>query len=235
MAVTSSRVGRSAAHLLTVFALVCLAAQQGWKPRGLARAGLFGARQRELAAFAVRFARHPVRVGAVAPTSARTAAALLNFADLRAARLVVELGPGTGAITAELLQRVGSDTRIVAVEVDPVLAARLGQRFTDKRLTVINDTAEHAAVYLCGDQADVIVCAVPLTTVSRQVRETILAQSARILAPGGMMLAIQYSPARQSDLERTFRSVRRRYSARNIPPAFLYACAAPRTRGTAGC
>ena len=40
--------------------------------------------------------------------------------------LVVEIGPGEGALTAELARRAG---RLVALEVDPVLAARLRPRF----------------------------------------------------------------------------------------------------------
>lgn len=39
-----------------------------------------------------------------------------------------------------------------------------------------------------------------------------------------MILAIQYSTARQRDLERVFGKVRRRRSIRNLPPALLYAC-----------
>jgi len=39
---------------------------------------------------------------------------------------VVEIGPGEGALTAELARRAG---RLLALEVDPVLAAQLRPRF----------------------------------------------------------------------------------------------------------
>lgn len=42
--------------------------------------------------------------------------------------LVVEIGAGEGALTGELARRAGS---VVALEIDPVLAARLRERFPD--------------------------------------------------------------------------------------------------------
>ena len=49
--------------------------------------------------------------------------------------LVIEIGPGRGALTEKLLKRAA---RVVAVEVDPWLAERLRQRFADEpRLEVV--------------------------------------------------------------------------------------------------
>jgi 16S rRNA (adenine1518-N6/adenine1519-N6)-dimethyltransferase len=48
--------------------------------------------------------------------------------------LVVEIGPGRGALTAHLLQRAAS---VVAIELDTQLAAGLRSRFTQAPLTVI--------------------------------------------------------------------------------------------------
>jgi 16S rRNA (adenine1518-N6/adenine1519-N6)-dimethyltransferase len=45
-----------------------------------------------------------------------------------ASDLVVEIGPGEGALTAELARRAG---RVIALEVDPALAARLRPRVPD--------------------------------------------------------------------------------------------------------
>jgi 16S rRNA (adenine1518-N6/adenine1519-N6)-dimethyltransferase len=49
--------------------------------------------------------------------------------------LVIEIGPGRGALTAKLLKRA---SRVVAIEVDPYLAAHLRQKFADEpRLEVV--------------------------------------------------------------------------------------------------
>jgi len=49
---------------------------------------------------------------------------------------VLEIGPGTGALTGRLLEIV---ERLVAVEVDPRLAAELRQRFDERRLHLVQD------------------------------------------------------------------------------------------------
>ncbi|MEO7142279.1 MAG: 16S rRNA (adenine(1518)-N(6)/adenine(1519)-N(6))-dimethyltransferase RsmA [Bryobacteraceae bacterium] len=50
--------------------------------------------------------------------------------------LVIEIGPGKGALTAHLLQRAA---RVVAIEVDPVLIHYLRQRFReDPRLEIVD-------------------------------------------------------------------------------------------------
>lgn len=49
--------------------------------------------------------------------------------------LIVEIGPGQGALTALLLARAG---RVVAVEIDPTMIALLGERFAgEEKLTVV--------------------------------------------------------------------------------------------------
>ena len=53
------------------------------------------------------------------------ARAIVDLVAPTAADLVVEVGPGEGALTTELARRAG---RVIALEVDPVLAARLRPR-----------------------------------------------------------------------------------------------------------
>ena len=49
--------------------------------------------------------------------------------------LIVEIGPGQGALTAWLLARAA---RVVAVEIDPTMIALLGERFAgEEKLTVV--------------------------------------------------------------------------------------------------
>src|SRR5256714_3310761 len=59
--------------------------------------------------------------------------------ELSQTDLAVEVGPGTGTLTEELLSRAG---KVVAVEIDRDLAALLRQRFADKpRFTLIEGDA----------------------------------------------------------------------------------------------
>lgn len=173
----------------------------------------------------------PRQVGAVWPTSRRAVRGLLDMADLGGARTVLEFGVGTGVYTAEILHRVPPDARVLGFEVDGRLLRAVAARLRDPRLTLVNDSAEHAERYLRGGAADVIVSSLPFTTLPAATREAILDLSCRLLDPGGSFLVLQYSPAVLGELQRRFGRVRRRLCLPNLPPAFLFACEGPRTEG----
>jgi phospholipid N-methyltransferase len=170
------------------------------------------------------FAANPRQVGAILPTSRQAVRDMLDLGDVPGAGLVVELGAGTGVQTGEVLARMRPDARLVALEIDPRLAGLLEERFDDPRLQVVCDSAENLQEHLDGEQADVLVCALPFTSLEPGLRKRILESLPRALAPRGVALVIQYSPLIQSELRRLFPSVRRRISVMNVPPAFLFAC-----------
>jgi phospholipid N-methyltransferase len=170
------------------------------------------------------FAANPRQVGAILPTSRLAVRDMLDMGDVHGASLVVELGAGTGSQTAEILARMGPDARLVALEIDPRLAKLLQERFDDPRLQVVCGSAENLSEHLGADRADVLVCALPFTSLEPGLRRRILESLPGALAPSGVALVIQYSPLIQSELRRLFASVRRRISPFNVPPAFLFAC-----------
>ena len=175
--------------------------------------------------FARAFAANPRQVGAILPTSRWAVRDMLDLADVRSARLVVELGAGTGASTREILGRMRPDARLLALEIDPRLADLLAERVDDPRLTVICDSAEHLEAHLDGERADVLVSMLPFTSLEPPLRRRILDALPAALAPEGVLLVIQYSALIQRELRKRFPSVRRRISPLNVPPAVLFACA----------
>ena len=170
------------------------------------------------------FLAHPRQVGAVLPTSRWAVRDMLDMADVPGADLVVELGAGTGVSTGEVLARLNPGARLLALEIDPRLARIMEERFPDPRLEVVCDSAEHIEKYLKGAKADVLVCALPFTSLEAGLRRRLLDVLPATLAPTGTAVVIQYSPLIQGELRRRFASVRRRISPRNVPPAFLFAC-----------
>jgi phospholipid N-methyltransferase len=174
------------------------------------------------------FLANPRRVGAVLPTSRWAVQDMLDMANLSQARHVAELGAGTGAYTGEILKRLRPDARFLAFEIDPDLAAVISERFNDPRLQVINDSVENIEDYLDGAKVDVAVSAIPFTSLPEDAKQNIFRAVAKVLASEGVMVQIQYSTVMQEELTQRFASVRRRLSPLNVPPAFLYACRAPR-------
>ena len=81
--------------------------------------------------FLTHFRKSPRTVGAIAPSSRRLARAMLEGLTLEpgAAVRLVELGPGTGAVTGEIASRLPADAACLAIDVDPVFSARVGARW----------------------------------------------------------------------------------------------------------
>lgn len=63
-------------------------------------------------------------------------AAIADEAGLSSSDTVLEIGPGLGTLTSELLRRAG---RVEAVEFDAELARKLPGQFPGKNLTVVNE------------------------------------------------------------------------------------------------
>jgi len=70
-------------------------------------------------------------------------------------RLCIEIGPGPGGLTASLLQRAG---RLIAVEIDPVLAASLREKYAgERRFSLVEqdvlavDMAQWGPAVVCGN------------------------------------------------------------------------------------
>ncbi len=170
------------------------------------------------------FVANPRQVGAILPTSRWAVRDMLDLADLSRADLVVELGAGTGVQTGEILARLAPGARLVALEIDPDLAKLLDERYDDPRLQVVCDSAENLDAHLGGKRADVLVSALPYTSFEAGLRRRVLDLLPVALAPGGVLLVIQYSPLILGELRRRFPSVQQKITPWNVPPAFLYAC-----------
>ena len=183
--------------------------------------------------FFAAFVAHPRQMGAVLPTSRTAVRDMLDLADVPAADLVVELGAGTGVQTGEILARLRPGARLVAVEIDAKLSALLEKRYAgDDRLQVVTDSAENVAAYLDGRRADVLVSAIPFTSLDGKLRQRILDALPALLAPQGVLVLIQYTPLLMGELRKRFRSVRWRITPWNVPPAFLFACSQQDADGT---
>ena len=81
---------------------------------------------------------------------------------------VIEIGPGAGNLTSELL-RAGRS--VTAVEIDPVCAGYLSQ-FSDDRFTIIHaDILQRDMDRLCGDRPASLVANIPYNITSPIIRK----------------------------------------------------------------
>ncbi|MFJ8790775.1 class I SAM-dependent methyltransferase [Streptomyces sp. NPDC102462] len=183
-----------------------------------------------------QFLRRPLMTGAVAASSRRLARAMTHRIGLEEARLVVELGPGTGVFTDVLLRLLPADARLVSIELNPRLAAHLAATRRDARLTVVNGAAAELA-QAAGGPVDAIVSGLPWTVMPARERDRTLDAVGAGLAPGGRFTTFAYlhaawtPPGRRlaDGLRDRFGQVERGPVVwPNVPPAFVYRARCPR-------
>src|SRR5271156_1699659 len=72
---------------------------------------------------------NPQRMGSVVPSSRKLAAAMARWLPSDPESFVLELGPGTGAVTEALIQRGLREEKLVAIERNPKMARLLREKF----------------------------------------------------------------------------------------------------------
>src|SRR6201998_2394841 len=86
----------------------------------------------------VRFLRSwiekPLHMGAVMPSGRLLARTMAQYVDKDGEHPVVELGPGTGAITSALIDRGVDQSRLVLVEYNPGFCALLRDRYPQAKV-----------------------------------------------------------------------------------------------------
>ena len=178
----------------------------------------------ERRAFFQEFLRHPEQVGSVVPSSRFLEAKLVRIARIPSARLVVELGPGTGGVTRAVLAALPPGARLLAVEINSEFARLLqGQR--DPRLIVHSGSAVELAAILRQHglaRPDVVLSGIPFSTIPQAQGERIIAAIWEALAPGGSFVAYQLR-ARVAELGRkVLGKPETRYELLNVPPMRVY-------------
>lgn len=164
---------------------------------------------------------HPSMVGALFPSSKWLATNLVQQISKTPPGLVVELGAGTGAITAALLNQKRLFHQLIVIERSAKLANHLIQRFPELSIIqgdacqlhrLINKSTSHPI--------QAIVSSLPLRTLSPSAIEKIGNEINQILIKGGLYIQYTYSlwgkplcPSSQLKL------IKQQWVWQNLPPA----------------
>jgi phospholipid N-methyltransferase len=175
-------------------------------------------------AFLHGFLRRPQQVASVVPSSRFLERRLVSLADVRTARLVVELGPGTGGTTRALLAALPPHAKLLCIELDPQFAALLA-RETDPRLVVHHGSAEHLEAILASHglgAPDVVISGIPFSIIPSAIGRRIIESIQRALALGGWFLAYQVRGAVAELAKPVLGAPETTLELRNIPPVRVF-------------
>ena len=190
------------------------------------------------------FLRNPATTGAIAPSSERLARVLASVVPVTGTPTVVELGPGTGAVSAVVARRLPPGARHLAIELDPAMVGHLRRAHPD--LEVVRGDARRLPALLAehGVQcADAVVCGLPWALFDDATQTEVLAGISTAIGPTGAFTTFAYLQGMALPAARRFRATLRRTFEevqvtatvwRNLPPAFVYVCRRPVGAGGGG-
>ena len=176
----------------------------------------------------VRFLRtwieKPLHVGAVMPSGRLLARTMAHYVDADSSGPVVELGPGTGAITSALIERGVDQKRLVLVEYNPGFCALLRDRYPHAKVVqgdayALRDSLRN----VLGAPASAVVSGLPLVTKPMQTRLKLIRDAFQALAPGAPFVQFTYSVA--PPIPKSLPGVSTEASGRiwmNLPPARVW-------------
>lgn len=181
--------------------------------------------------FLGRFLRHPRQVGALAPSSRTLARAMLQDIPLTPGRRIVELGPGSGAFTREVIRQLPAGATFLAVDIDPQFCRELKARWPSLDCECGSAADLSAMIAARGwAGADHIISGLPFASLPAALSRSILAAVQSVLLPRGTFTTFQYIHAYPTPPASAFRRemdgrfgpmAARRAVFRNLPPAFV--------------
>ena len=136
--------------------------------------------------------------GAIAPSSQFVARAMTGpMVRRERPGRILEVGPGTGAVTKRIVRLLRPEDRFDLVELNETFAGLLRERFeTDPRYRA---AADRSQVHVCPIQEfaatepyDIIVSGLPLNNFPAELVRSIFQTYFKLLAPGGTLSYFEY-------------------------------------------
>ncbi|MEC5292082.1 methyltransferase domain-containing protein [Aurantimonas sp. C2-6-R+9] len=152
-----------------------------------------GSSAADWARFLASWVRHPIKMGAVAPSSRAYCQMMVRHATTELNGPILELGPGLGVVTRALLDNGVAPERITAIEYTPNFARMLRQRFP--RVNVIQGDGFDLDTTLGarrGEKFAAILFAIPIANLAQAERQALFRDYFSRLLPGGNLTQLSY-------------------------------------------
>jgi phosphatidylethanolamine/phosphatidyl-N-methylethanolamine N-methyltransferase len=179
--------------------------------------------------FLGKFFKHGTAIASLAPSSRWLSQTTVRNIPWERARILVELGAGTGPITRVLAEKARPDCRVVVLERDPDFARLLHQRFDslphfDVVAGDVRDLTE-----ILGERGisrvDYVISGLPVPSFPRDLQHDLFRVVKQILSPSGTFNQITEMPwVYWRFYKRFFNEVQFAFEPRNFPPAGAYFC-----------
>ncbi len=177
---------------------------------------------KERALFLFNFLKNPLRNASVIPSSKEAGGAMMTGINWDEVNTIVELGPGNGTFTKEILTRSKPGTKIVLIELESSYVDLLRQKFGD-RVKVVHSSAhlfEDILEELKLPTADLIVSGLPF--LARHLNQLIFQSIRHQTDKGAIFRFFTYMPPAMKLVYKGINLRKVAFVWKNIPPLWVY-------------
>lgn len=153
---------------------------------------------------------------------------MASYIDTGSTLPVLELGPGTGAITGAILATGIAPSRLFAVEHSAPFCRLLGEKFPGARFLqgdafALQDTLFNHLGDAAPTRFDCVISGLPLLNFPEEMRVHLLRSAFDLLEPGRPFVQFSYGLIPPVPIDSQQVSVTRsRWIVRNVPPARVW-------------
>jgi len=148
--------------------------------------------------FMRKFLKHGITIASFWPSSVAMSRATIAKIDWRHAKVIVELGAGTGPITEQIVHKLQPHTTLIAIERDPDFVGILRKRFSHhKNVEIVTADVRDLERVLRQrhiSRVDAFVSGLPTPSLPAGVRNRMLASVRRYLVEDGVFSNITEVP-----------------------------------------
>lgn len=164
-------------------------------------------------------------VASIIPTSLRCVKKVCTHIDFTKDFLLVEYGPGNGAFTTFLLEKMTPGSRLVLIEANEDFIRQLNDKIDDPRVVIHNTLAGQVEDALNPEDVgnvDYVLSGIPFSFLDKERKREVLLATKKILKEGGKFLAYQTSGHLKKPVMEVFGNYDIEMEMLNIPPYLIY-------------
>lgn len=168
--------------------------------------------------------RHFVKTGSLLPSSTRLARRMVKNVKCS---IVLELGPGTGVFTKEILKKLPKNGVLISIESNEIFGDYLREQITDSRLRLHIGDALLLKNFLKENginKVDCIISGLPIGNFKKEAKQKLLKEIAESLSDDGVFVQFEYFLAGMKAVKNVFPNISLSFEIFNFPPAFVMRC-----------
>lgn len=175
--------------------------------------------------FLLQYVLHPMKVGAIAPSSKYLAKCMLEGVNFNRCNCIIEYGPGTGVFTKDIIKRKKKETLFLVIEDNREFCDKLISLYSGQpNVHIIHGQAENIENYLKQfkvNTVDYIISGLPFASLPKEISMQILERTQHIIHRNGKFITFQYSLLKRNLFQDRFNIIECKREYRNLPPAYI--------------